>query len=247
MQTYIPYATSIAGLCLTGLNWQEVGIKTLAFELDIMLIKPGLAFIKHHQTLAKVMVFEGEAILDASALKPNRLGEFHLQSPFDGSRIKLSQEALFDCIARLAPQAVILPKGLYGLDTQVLQHSAIIPHFTEAATYPEALELWREADEVISPKSLVICSKEDASLSRLVSDVAAAHAYAGVVDAGQDELNLTDLRFAQDFALIEAACGCPTCQQGYTRAYLHHLYLNTPLLCQRFLIQHNLYRHLRQA
>ncbi len=42
------------------------------------------------------------------------------------------------------------------------------------------------------------------------------------------------------FDPLEPGCLCPTCKHSYTQAYLHYLYFHTPLLCQRFLAQHNI-------
>ena len=41
--------------------------------------------------------------------------------------------------------------------------------------------------------------------------------------SSEGRLNLRHARFAHDHAPLDAACGCPTCTGGYTRAYLHHL------------------------
>ncbi len=52
-----------------------------------------------------------------------------------------------------------------------------------------------------------------------------------------------DLRLSSErmnFNVLDPNCSCPTCTQKLTRAYLHHLLQHTPLLCQRFLILHNI-------
>ena len=43
------------------------------------------------------------------------------------------------------------------------------------------------------------------------------------------------------FETIDPECTCPTCSQQFTKAYLHHLLQQTPLLCHRLLIQHNVF------
>ncbi|MCH9717512.1 MAG: hypothetical protein K0U24_00200 [Gammaproteobacteria bacterium] len=42
-----------------------------------------------------------------------------------------------------------------------------------------------------------------------------------------------------DFWVLGSSCKCPACAAELTRAYFHHLYVHTPLLCQRWLIMHN--------
>ena len=54
------------------------------------------------------------------------------------------------------------------------------------------------------------------------------------------KINILDTIYSEDFTSLAAGCVCPTCQQGFTKAYLHHLLQNTPLLAQRFLIAHNI-------
>lgn len=57
---------------------------------------------------------------------------------------------------------------------------------------------------------------------------------------GENIININDRKYAFDFALLQANCNCSCCTQNFTRAYLHHLYAKVPLLCQRYLTQHNI-------
>jgi len=50
---------------------------------------------------------------------------------------------------------------------------------------------------------------------------------------------ITDKKYAMDFSVMDDTCACPACADGFTRAYFHHLYTHTPLLCQRWLVMHN--------
>lgn len=63
----------------------------------------------------------------------------------------------------------------------------------------------------------------------------------GVMYSSKDDHSflITDIRYAMDFSLLDDACACPACGDGFTRAYFHHLYTHTPLLCQRWLVMHN--------
>jgi|TARA_R110002126_G_scaffold1177_4_gene7034 queuine tRNA-ribosyltransferase len=66
----------------------------------------------------------------------------------------------------------------------------------------------------------------------------------GLMYASGDELDylITDTKYAMDFSILDKACVCPACSDGFTRAYFHHLYVHTPLLCQRWLVMHNQYQ-----
>ncbi|MBP7768724.1 tRNA guanosine(34) transglycosylase Tgt [Candidatus Woesebacteria bacterium] len=76
--------------------------------------------------------------------------------------------------------------------------------------------------------------------------------YSGMIDFSAEKpvfvseykngrLNIGRAEFAQDNSSIQSNCGCYTCQSGYTRAYLHHLYKTTELSYYRLASIHNLY------
>jgi queuine tRNA-ribosyltransferase len=48
-------------------------------------------------------------------------------------------------------------------------------------------------------------------------------------------------RYKDDPRPIDAACSCACCAEGYSRAYLRHLYLAGEILCLRLLSLHNLH------
>jgi queuine tRNA-ribosyltransferase len=52
-------------------------------------------------------------------------------------------------------------------------------------------------------------------------------------------LTLSSGKFALDQQVIEPGCDCYTCQSGYTRAYLHHLYKTKELSYYRLASIHN--------
>lgn len=52
-------------------------------------------------------------------------------------------------------------------------------------------------------------------------------------------LPIANARFAKDTHVIWPGCDCWTCQQGFTRAYLHHLYKSGELLYFRLASIHN--------
>ncbi len=58
-------------------------------------------------------------------------------------------------------------------------------------------------------------------------------------------LSIGSSQFAQDQQVIQNACDCYTCQAGYSRAYLHHLYKTKELSYYRLASIHNLRSMLR--
>lgn len=86
-----------------------------------------------------------------------------------------------------------------------------------------------------------VISSESAS-PWIESDTPAANGMKGRIYTSSGVIDITDSSHALQFFPLDDACACPTCQTGFTRAYLHHLLAQTPLLCQRYLIQHNVWQ-----
>ncbi len=267
-QNYIPVMTSDAGLCLTADNWQEVKIKTMSFHLDSLLLKPGYDLLKKIPDLARYMGWSGSVVLNATKCVAKKGGTITLTSPYDGSKLKLSYEQLAELIQHIKPRAVLLPSKIMREFPQLWDNwnDAIIPflaaedvsiqelqrihgvyfnqnHLSAANILVEQLERWSALPLYI------IGHSELESLDELrkegtvwvESDAPAAMAMRSLVFSQQGILQLTEDIYAMQFEPVDTTCVCPTCSQQLTKAYLHHLYLHTPLLCQRFLIQHNVY------
>lgn len=66
-------------------------------------------------------------------------------------------------------------------------------------------------------------------------------AMSGLIYSKERIYSILSETMTQSFEVLSAECECPTCSQGLTRAYLHHLYQQTPLLAYRYLIQHNVF------
>jgi len=54
-------------------------------------------------------------------------------------------------------------------------------------------------------------------------------------------LSIKQAQYKDDRAPIDDACGCPCCRDGYSRAYLRHLFLAGEILVLRLLTLHNLW------
>lgn len=220
---YVPYVTTPAGACLTQANWQELGIHYALCGLAHLLIKPGLGFWQQGMDLKTYLAWDGVVILDAREFSLNGRGEFVVQSPYDGSRVTLSLEQFQSVVQQLKPDKLLEPQAMA---TQSNEHAkSILPPEIAGLGYEVTDGFWLQYSEH----------------TLYASDRPAQDALQGVVYDEKAVLSLHDSSYALDFELLEAHCSCPTCQQSLTRAYLHHLLQSTPLLCQRFLMMHNVF------
>jgi queuine tRNA-ribosyltransferase len=55
------------------------------------------------------------------------------------------------------------------------------------------------------------------------------------------KLVIKNARFRHDLRPLDESCACPVCRDGYTRAYLRHLFVAGEILALRLLSQHNLH------
>lgn len=67
-------------------------------------------------------------------------------------------------------------------------------------------------------------------------------AWVGDEKRGFESLNLKNSRFKHDKEVLDLTCDCPSCINGYSRAYIHHLIKENEMLGIRLLTLHNL-RH----
>lgn len=269
VQNYIPVLTSDAGSCLTAANWQEVNVNTVVYYLDTLLLKPGVQLLKQLQNFPEYMGWSGSIILNASRLSANKEGIFTLTSPYDGSKIKLSYSELFEIIQNLKPDAVILPKNTLRdfpkcwsflhqatmpfiavedlMKQECHQSHGVYFNFIEANSNQELLKqvsLWSHLPRYVAGNIDIdlMYDLRVEGVKYIESDKPAQDAFQGQVYSDTSILDIRNEQTQMQFDLIEPKCHCPTCSQRLTKAYLHHLFLHTPLLCQRFLIQHNVFQ-----
>lgn len=94
-----------------------------------------------------------------------------------------------------------------------------------------------------------------AGVDLIDSDLAARKAANGValVNYGLTSLHLDRQHFSFDSQVIDSQCGCPSCQNGYSKALLHELIDNQRFYGEQLLLEHNLFtlnqlmKRLRQA
>lgn len=263
---FIPVLTTAAGSCLTSANWQEANVQTVSFHLMSLLLKPGYEVLKSLADLSAYTGWQHPYVLNATFPAVSRDGIYKFRSPYDGSHVSYTVNEILDLINHLQPALVILPQGIDTATTLQSLPSAILPFipFNERAESPgvrphgvyfnddnnASLDSFLEylaqhshlpgyvAGNLSLPLMLELSSK---GISYLESDQPAADACLEHVYTNEGVISLLDINYATQFEPIDNECTCPTCAQQLTRAYLHHLLVQTPLLCQRFLIQHNIH------
>lgn len=258
----VPILNSEAGNCLTAANWQEAGIQIGSYYLSSLLMKPGYDCLKHLANLASYVNWRQHLVLNASLPNLDDHGCYALRSQYDGSRIHYSVDEILALIAILQANTVILPQGV-GQKWQLLPE-AVFPYLT-VSDYLESEDIKRpkgiyllqdENNDILQQldhyKGLPCYVAGDWSLAEMKTlfehgaqyvetNRPARDAMAGQLYCSEGVISIYDDKYAYQFDIIDKNCACPSCSQQFTRAYLHHLLEHTPLLCQRFLIQHNVY------
>lgn len=264
----IPLITSESGLCLTGANWHDAGVTIVACHLSALLMKPGFELLNNAGDLASYIGMDGDIALNASMLKVDAKGGFTLRSTYDGARTHYTIHQIILLIKQLNPSLVILPEGMRQFDhalwetlpdtMQVFLSSSDCPkqsmtrsfgvYFDYDASTPVA-QLLEQIEQYSELPCYVAGDLDESLIQRLTllgvlyleSDIPARDACQGVIYHHEGKIAITDHEQALRFDLIDESCLCSTCKQGFSRAYMHHLLAHTPLLCQRFLVTHNVH------
>lgn len=264
-QNVIPAFTSEAGSCLTSANWQEVQVTAASYSLEHLLYKPGYDVLKKITDLAHYLNWSGGIVLNAMSLVANKEGVSVLKSPYDGAKITLSCFDLLELIRNLKPNAVALPKNIVHHSPQIWSHwnEAITPFLhvhdlekqelvrTHGAYFNvssnqldwKQLERWSHIPRYVAGDfdPVLIRSLRAHKVDFIETNEPAKSAMQGKVYSRAGHVDLADENTRMLFETIDTDCACPTCSQQFTKAYIHHLLQHTPLLCQRFLIQHNMF------
>lgn len=266
---FIPNLSTPAGSCLTTANWQEVLVTRVAYSLEALLVKPGLEILEAMPSLKEYMNWPGPLVLNAQNLKVNQEGVIKISSPFDGSKIQLHASKVLDLIRHLQPDAVVFPEGLLGANEgfwEQWEKTGIFPFvpYRHALELPEALSFGIHSPINTAQDYPNLAQRINLTLPRsyyftgaypsegvsqlqnlqgvfIESDMPASDAAQGLMYSPQGLIDLKAKEQAFVFERLDSDCACPTCKQQFTQAYLHHLLQHTPLLCQRLLIQHNIY------
>ena len=266
----ISVLTTQAGLCLTAKNWQEAGVDWASCYLESLLVKPGLALLMQLPNLSAYFGLQCDLVLNASNLRLDSTGKYILRSPYDGSVLSFSVDDIINLVLHLKPQIVIVPPGFHQVGDELwhelVSMSEVYISVNFVANYPkhrvqglyvtfeqtgqDVLAELRQYSDQFPGVQFYVAGVVDSALITHLSALGVTHvesespsalAYHGQVYHCEGGLNLNDTTCSQQFEVIDANCKCPTCEQQFTRAYLHYLLQHTPLLCQRLLIQHNEY------
>jgi len=248
-----------ASTYLTAANCQEANVAFVSCYLSDLLIKPGIALLQQLGELATYLGFKSGVILNASLPALNANGLYVLRSPYDGTTHAYPLMDVWRIILHLQPEMVILPQGLLAHEPRLLQDlpDTVLPFVPineielvrSSRAYGIYVALLGNVEFVQDVPYYVagdlslsqICSLAKLSVDYIESDLAVRTACLGNVFVAQGTISLLDSNMASEALPIDVNCSCPTCLAPFTRAYLAHLFVHTPLLCIRLLIQHNLY------
>lgn len=261
-QGLVPVLTSQAGSCLTFANWQAAGITVVSVYLADLLMKPGKALLDTLTTIREYYQWSGQIVLNASLPPANREDIYTLRSIYDGSKIAISVSELLALISRLQPDKVILPLGsgvyakavwqqlpdsimpYYQLNEPIDALDRVIGRYMDIdSDTPLMADLPLHTPLYIKGNPNLMSTNVKAYLTHYLveSDKPAVDGLSGMVYSSEGVLNILDDSMRKNYQLIDDHCSCQTCQSTFTRAYLHHLLQQTPLLAQRYLIQHNVW------
>ena len=207
---FIPSLTGEAGAVLTVSDWVSIDVKRASCDLSDLLVKPGMAVLKQLEDLKSYWDWPGELVLNVLSLPKNSSGQCVIRSKYDGRILRFTYEEILSLMQQLKPDHVALPAYLLPLATQA---------------YPDVIQKQVEHDQAVFSHG----------------DKPGQDALKGLMYTSNKASTflITDKQYAMDFSVMDEQCACPACEDGFTRAYFHHLYTHTPLLCQRWLVMHN--------
>lgn len=82
---------------------------------------------------------------------------------------------------------------------------------------------------------------DEDSTKYLINNQPAEDALLGKIYTKEGVFAIQEPKEEKNFIKLDETCTCPACKAGFTRAYFHHLYQHTPLLCHRWLVMHNIW------
>lgn len=219
---FAPLIEGSAGNSLTMSNWQEVGVNCLCYRLSELLIKPGKALLSQLTCLKEFIAWERAIIVLIDLPKPSTAGIYSLKSSFDGRVISLDHTELLEILKVIRPDVIAIradEKLLFELTNDLPDRTVLTYHPTDHGF------IMMQAD-----KSLWTTSVKPAE-----------DGFKGIVYSEQGDFSVLATDMKDTHTQLSPSCQCPACRQSLTRAYFHHLLQQTPLLAQRFLIQHNVF------
>lgn len=242
---------------LTPKQLTYLGVNMVSIHLAHLLSRPYLQKMDKKKLLASFFPGDFRRVLNLNpsvALKPKfTQNGYQFRSPIDGHKVEVDYLECFKELKHAAIDLWILPLGAYELASDEIKANSYVfdtKDLNQQSTFFKAYPHYKKDLLVNDETSTYLCGK----LSRAqIKDYFAKgvefietgtpieEALSGKLYLREDNyIDIHDSIYALDYRPIESECGCSTCQQ-FTRAYLHHLSANTPLLSQRFQVIHNIY------
>ena len=234
-----PYFNSVAGLHLTEDDYRCAGVQGAAYSLARLLMRPGIDALATLGTWRAKLDSAWPIIIDARGFSLSKDGQqLHCRNDYDGSLLRVSVSKLCAQLKDMQVDAILWPYAVSGL---AVENAASTPpwyfslaHETSAFESPNHSQRFLVDDHISMDNS-------DYSTASIVSDKPVQDALNGMLYHEDGTLDITDPLFMNAHQVLDETCGCTACTAGLTRAYFHHLFVHTPLLCQRFLGMHNLF------
>jgi queuine tRNA-ribosyltransferase len=222
------------GLSLSERDYERSNTQGLVYRLDRLLMRPGFDALFERIQWRSLGAWGKPVLIDASTLAMDSDMQITVVNDFDGSRRRYSAEQCVALLAKLAVDGICIHPSWEAITQEQTPIPWIIPAaLPNSFRFPEG------------GRSLVFVEEHSQWEAITQSDIAISEcpvqdAVAGMVYEGLQPFSIMDTCFEKDYQPLQQDCTCHTCQQGFTRAYLHHLYQHTPLLCYRLLAIHNL-------
>ena len=83
----VPIVSTQAGSCLTMQNYFAAGVKVIAYELSVLLFKPGMRVLSHCQSLAEYLGWSGKVVILIDLPPKNSKDLYRIISPYDGQKL----------------------------------------------------------------------------------------------------------------------------------------------------------------
>lgn len=101
--------------------WENAGYTTLAYALEPLLIKPGVAVLSMQTSLAHYLGWSKQLVLDVRSLNMVN-GCCSIRSPFDGSILRFTTDQINTLLMILKPDVVLAGEPLVSV---MLQEQAV--------------------------------------------------------------------------------------------------------------------------
>lgn len=192
MTTFIPIVNLNNKQILTLQNYLTLGIDTIAYSLEALLIKPGFNILIKQKSLKSFVSWPHKILLMSNVYQPEK--PLSIKSPFDGSTITYSTAEIEELLLTLKPD-------INEINNKNIKFN-------------------------ISDKPITLAQDGKFIYSQSICDISATE-------------------YKWQFEPLTKECACPTCKLNLTKAYLHHLWFEVPLLTMRYLAMHNITQALK--